>query len=905
MDSHKMLVIIKGKDRTDEIADIRQEAACTRVTYLNRSKPYSYHRENVSVYQNPKELLPQDYCVFHHGDLVLHVSRIQRFEYYVRLYYESGQREVFPLSETALVPSALKKGNTQDRFSYFQKLAYMDTLLTPGGEPILGKAFGRIQSIQKESIASIYLKGNLPEDSEEKKQIVYYPFGFNSSQKKAVNYALNNRISVIEGPPGTGKTQTILNILANIVMQDGTAAVVSSNNSATENVEEKLKKYEVDFISAFLGSRKNKEGFILQQKEIPAMEDWKIPDQEKADIKQRLSRMYRSLDKQLKQRERMAQLSAEWNTLKVEQAHFLTYYQETCRDDVDFRTIGKVKSKALLHLMARCEIMKEKRGVVSSWAKLYNFFAFGIYNLRFYTNPWDRIMAVCQKHYYEEREKELEGEINTLKKALESCRFAEQMEEYTALSMKMFRHCLFLRYHNRKREQYSEADLQCRSKQFIQDYPIILSTAHSLRNSLNPEYIYDYVIMDEASQINVTTGFLAFSCARRAVVVGDMKQLSHVVDQEMKKRTDAVFQEYHMPEAYRYSDHSMLRSITELFLEIPITMLREHYRCHPKIIEFCNQKFYDGRLIIMTEEREKDPAPLMIYKTVPGNHARNHLNQREIDVICEEVLPQQSQIPRASLGIVTPYRNQADALQQKLAGTSIKADTVDKFQGQERDTIILSTVDNDISDFADDGHRLNVAVSRAVHRLIIVTTGNTPARETGIGDLIQYVQYNNMDVMNSEIYSVFDMLYRQYAEIRRDLLKKWGRVSEYDSENLMYSIIMDVLKEEKYHSYGVLLHVPLRMILRDLSRLDTDRESQFVMNAHTHADFLIYNRFSRQPVLIIEVDGAAYHQNNPVQAERDEMKDRICTRYHIPLRRFATTGHNEKQRLEDILADIL
>ena len=44
MDSHKMLVIIKGKDRTDEIADIRQEAACTRVTYLNRSKPYSYHR---------------------------------------------------------------------------------------------------------------------------------------------------------------------------------------------------------------------------------------------------------------------------------------------------------------------------------------------------------------------------------------------------------------------------------------------------------------------------------------------------------------------------------------------------------------------------------------------------------------------------------------------------------------------------------------------------------------------------------------------------------------------------------------------------------------------------------------------------------------------------------------------
>ena len=198
------------------------------------------------------------------------------------------------------------------------------------GRAILGKAFGRIQSIQKESIASIYLKGNLPEDSEEKKQIVYYPFGFNSSQKKAVNYALNNRISVIEGPPGTGKTQTILNILANIVMQDGTAAVVSSNNSATENVEEKLKKYEVDFISAFLGSRKNKRRIYSAAERNSSHGRLENSGSRESRYKTTAVTDVRSLDKQLKQRERMAQLSAEWNTLKVEQAHFLTYYQETC-----------------------------------------------------------------------------------------------------------------------------------------------------------------------------------------------------------------------------------------------------------------------------------------------------------------------------------------------------------------------------------------------------------------------------------------------------------------------------------------------------------------------------------------------------------------------------------------------
>lgn len=906
MDNNTMLVLVKGKDQTDSIADIQQDGIYIRVTYFHQSHPYCYHRESVCIYRNSAELSPQDYSVLHHGNAVLNLSRIQRFSQHARLFYKSGGYEVFPLKEMAFIPSALKKNTVHNRFYYFQELAHIDTLLTSGGESFLGKTFDRIQSIQKKSIASDYLHGYLSKGTAETAKTVYYPFGFNSSQKKAVDHALNSRLSVIEGPPGTGKTQTILNIIANIIMQGGTAAVVSSNNSATENVEEKLKKYGVNFISAFLGSCENKEKFILQQKEIPAMTDWEIPEAEKTGIEKQLSRMYRSLNKQLKQRERLAALTAECSRLQVEQKYFLTYYEETCREDVDLHSIYKVKPKTLLHLMARYEIMKEKQEIFSFWDKLYHFLAFGIYNQRFYTNAWDRMIAVCQKHYYAARIKELEKGIHDLKGTLASCRFEEQMKDYAVLSMRMFRHYLFLRYHNRQRAHYEKADIRHHSKQFIQDYPVILSTTHSLRNSLHSEYMYDYVIMDEASQVNVTTGFLAFSCARRAVVVGDLKQLSHVVDQEMRNRTDAVFQEYHMPEAYRYWNHSMLRSVTELFPEIPRTLLKEHYRCHPKIIQFCNQKFYHGQLVIMTEEQKGAPAPLMIYKTVPGNHARHHINQREIDVICEEVIPrQQSQMPHASLGIITPYRNQADALQKELGSTAIQADTVDKFQGQERDTIVLSTVDNDISDFADDGHRLNVAVSRAVQRLIVVTTGNRPSRETGIGDLIQYVQYNNMDIINSDIYSVFDMLYKPYAQARMKLLKKWGRVSEYDSESLMYGVIMDVLKEDRYLSYGVLMHVPLRMILRDLSRLETDRESQFVMNAHTHVDFLIYNQFSHQPVLIIEVDGAAYHQNNPVQAERDHMKDRICARYHIPLQRFATTGHDEKQRLQTLLADIV
>ena len=74
---------------------------------------------------------------------------------------------------------------------------------------------------------------------------------------------MENQISVIEGPPGTGKTQTILNIIANLIYNGKSVAVVSNNNSATANVFEKLKQFDFDYICATLGRKENKENFIL------------------------------------------------------------------------------------------------------------------------------------------------------------------------------------------------------------------------------------------------------------------------------------------------------------------------------------------------------------------------------------------------------------------------------------------------------------------------------------------------------------------------------------------------------------------------------------------------------------------------------------------------------------------
>lgn len=134
---------------------------------------------------------------------------------------------------------------------------------------------------------------------------------------------------------------------------------------------------------------------------------------------------------------------------------------------------------------------------------------------------------------------------------------------------------------------------------------MVLSTTYSIKGTLSIDHIYDYLIVDEASQVDLATGVLAFSCARNIVIVGDLKQLPNVLTEDDIRTSDAIWQKYSLDERYRFSTHSLLSSALEIWQDAPVTLLREHYCCHPKIINFCNQKFYHGQLIVMTKDHQK------------------------------------------------------------------------------------------------------------------------------------------------------------------------------------------------------------------------------------------------------------------------------------------------------------
>lgn len=750
---------------------------------------------------------------------------------------------------------------------------------------------------------------NMREPKKDKKRYDFpliYPFGFNISQKQAVELAMDNPLSVVEGPPGTGKTQTILNIIANALMRDYSVAVVSNNNSAIDNVEEKLTKYGFDFFCAKLGNKENKEHFIANQKELPIFENWRNPQW--VELGKILQELCASIDKKLAMQNKLQLMKGEYSSLILEEKHFLLYFDDLKSNEC-IQYIEKIStSKEAIELLDKFEELKNKQYSFVKIKILYLLYSLVFWKCKkklfykityanFFTGV-DLIIANIQRIFYKLKREEMCSEVNTLEKELEYFNFSEKMQEASRISLDIFKANLFEKFQNKKRQRYEIRELLTSAQNFIGDYPLVLSTTHSIFGTLGQSVNYDLLIMDEASQVDLCTGSLALQCSKKAVIVGDLKQLPNIISNDIRDQTLRIAQCFAIPKGYCYDKHSFLSSILEIYPKIPKTLLKEHYRCHPKIIEFCNKKFYDNQLVIMTEDEGKDP--IVLCKAVKGNHQRERTNQRQIDMIVEEIIPRFSlDLDNGSVGIIAPYRDQVQTIKTALKGKNMKVATVDSFQGQEMDVIILSTVNNKNSSFIDDSSRLNVAVSRAVKRLIVVVNDDETLLEQGnLGDLVGYIQYNNFEVNESKIFSIFDFLYQFYTDRRKAFLSQYEKVSQYDSERLLYALIVEILKDFNY--LDVRIHIPLRMLLRDMNLL-SEEEKKYAMHPSTHVDFLIYSKIDKKPRLLIEVDGVVFHQEGSLQSKRDKLKDAIMHKYELPFLRLRTNGSGERKQILELL----
>ena len=902
MDSQQYMVIDLerlGSKRmfiTEEISCIkRNDQGLWTVRFKSSPKVFNYNKGRLLYLSKPERIDIVEKGLYIQNKHITNVAELLRFtdghHTFYRVTYTNGSFENLDGREVYVTRTPIDKIGSS-LWDYLRKLADETGLMADDETNLLSKQY-ELVDVKRDNVPLAQFLGDktklrtyrLPEQ-------VYYAFGCNTSQKKAVEAALSHQVSVIQGPPGTGKTQTILNIIANLLIAGKTVLVVSNNNSAVNNVAEKLEHEGLGFIVAKLGSVKKKEEFVADQQPLPDMSSWHIDASSsvKQWVKDALNNVSQGFSAQLRQ----AELRAEYDALLKE----ATYNEKLATNSIDCDWLYSKSSSKIMELLGYYQIRQSKQ-IPSVFSRIKWALKLGLPMFSFLQKDVSDVIASLENAYYIVRKAEIEKELQSVESTLQSVDIKENLRLLRAYSLQILKNEIAEHYRADTRTAFTIKNIKAKTEDFLREYPVVLSTTYSAKSCISKDMVFDYVIMDEASQVDIKTGALALSCAMNAVIVGDDKQLPNVVSQEEALALQAIQLTYKVDDRYNEVTHSFLQSCVEVFKDIPVTLLREHYRCHPKIIEFCNQHFYNGELVAMTDDNGEDNV-LQVVQTVEGNHARGHFNQREIDVIVQEVLPQCAD--SGSIGIITPYRQQADEINKAL-GKDI-ASTVHKYQGRECDTIIMSMVDNKSTEFSDDSNLLNVAISRAKTHLYVVTNSNKMPKESNLAQLIDYVRYNNFEVRQSEVSSVFDLLYKQYTSQRLDSLANKPVVSDYISENLFYNTLMEAITALGLVHIDVLCHYPVARFISDWSLL-TEEEKAFASNRLSHVDFLIYNSLTKRPLLVIEVDGWYYHKRQGGQVTRDALKDKLLAKFGLPLHRILTTDTVNVESLKALLSSSL
>ncbi len=760
----------------------------------------------------------------------------------------------------------------------------------------LAKNYSRI-SASADSIVYQYLSGI--NNKRKFDDFIIVPFDFNQSQHKAIKTALSNSISIIEGPPGTGKTQTILNLISNIITNNNNCAVISNNNTAVDNIYEKLDEEGISFIAAKLGSSEKVEQFFENYSDDALVEflNFKIDEitfSDTHDINQHSAFMSKIFDSEI----RKARLTNELNEVIVEQKN------NHITDDKTRVINTKLQAKDYIYLIHRIEEVRKIK-FFERW-KLNRK-----YKIKIQKDELLSILDKAESLFYEKRIVEIETEIKVIDNLLNKYNKNVVIDKLKKLSKKYLLNKIKKHYNNTGIKEFNKKDYKINYNNFLKRYPIVLSTSQSLLNNAPQGFLFDYLIIDEASQGDLLSSVLAMSCAKNLIVVGDSRQLQQIDEERLYNKSKILADKYEIAKSYRYEDNSILKSVNDSVDNVPITLLREHYRCAPDIINFCNKMFYNNELIPMTTNSDKH---IEIIKTVPGNHARKNptgsglYNQREIDEL--ELLFKDKE--KTSIGVITPFRYQANLISNNHPDDGLEADTIHKFQGRQKDEVYLSfvvnsldkdptQVENRLYDFITNEKLLNVAISRGKNKVTAIVSDKIyNSKNNIINDFIKYSEnlYGNSITKTSNIISVFDYLYSEYDEILKGKFK--NKPNEHKTELLMCDLIDDILKDNCRISYR--MHVRLSTIVKNYESL-SDEDKRYLTHPWTHVDFLFYNKVSKERLFVLEVDGIQYHEQNEKQALHDNIKDKALELNEIPIYRFKTNESNEKMKLENILRE--
>ena len=889
----------------------------------NPGRQYSYGSDMVAFVREKEAPIEDRFCYWVEKDRYLNPRRIARqvstsnpdYPLQTLVIDERGKRHTYP-KEATVARESLVRGSSLFRYLLDVSIA---TRPTEGDEPVRNHLFNQLKSLANDSVRSLassfLVKPSPPRSPRADAGPVILPFGSSLSQMDAIDAALDNRISLIQGPPGTGKTQTVLNIIANLIVRDKTVLVVSPNDSATNHIVEKLKREGLGFLVAEMGRRDQQRDFIRKQdrlKEYPVgILRWKRTHGEQRQLADEVNAGSRLLREVYGRQCKVASLRERLRDLELEYSHFC-----------EGRAVDTLASKGQLSPSRLRTLHDEVVACANAGrhipllSRIRYALMWGIGKWRDYGPAGVDLEIKVDSTLYQHDLSLMRNAVESDEGFLATHNAGLAIQAVAMRSKELFKAALYDRFGRgmgRTRRHFDDPLKE--PEGFRREYPVVTSTTHDARKQLGKgSRPFDYVIIDEASQVDLLTGFLALSSARRAVVVGDRNQLPCVLSAEHAKGAQACSLG-DLPSAYEYPTHSLLDCLDELSrlnkeCAIPCTLLKEHYRCAPDIIGFCNRQFYGGQLVVMSEpDARKDVSALGCSIADGRGKGPGDYDEIQAKILKEDVLPRLlTHFSASDIGVATPYRKEADGIRERLSGlpdaasTQLEVGTIHEYQGREKAAMAIVATAGQPTDLPNNPNLLNVAVSRAQSCLWLIATLDVANGDGAIANLRRYIEYHSGPIGRPGIRPVFPYLYSDSSGERDAFLEQM----QENSSDQYFEVQVEVLLKETIESMGMLEHIgwcrnyPLSLLVpKDGGMVGpglgsvlgfgplSEEEERFVRTA-AHVDFMLFRHIDNSPLAAFELDEAQQGRGRPTQ--HDHMKDAIFGKIGLPFRRI---GANE------------
>lgn len=612
------------------------------------------------------------------------------------------------------------------------------------------------------------------------------PLSLSDSQEDVIRKIEQNPLLAVYGPPGTGKSQTIVNLVAHLVANGKTVLVASRMDKAVDVVAQRLNELGAPFLALRAGRLNYQKQLSFQLQDLIANKidiDTGYEEAILVDVED----MYALLNaiKELENKcEKIIELEKNWQevmarklALEADLGEKIFINKKLKKDEVD--EIKKVLSSIEKNL--------EKSGLFSSISNSLSAMKLKkILNISSLPAEPESIMRLslelqaaemeCEARMVETRIHKIGnihqilGQIKQLKKkqkglAVDILKNKRRESLKGLLRDQIKRQRLIVhtkaiveRKKNLQNRLLEEEDFT----PLLEAFPCWCVTTYAISGSLPMKSgLFDVAIIDEASQCDIASCFPILFRAKKAVIVGDDKQLPHLSFLE-KAKEQSFLSQYNIPDKYqlmwRFRTNSMF-DLANYYSTNPV-LLDEHFRSYYPIIQFSNQEFYGNRIRIMTKDSGSNDVlelHLVTDGKVDSDATRNMPEVEAVVKRIHELILQDegNEDNPVSIGVVSPFRGQVDligkALRQVLTESTIRrhqieVGTAHTFQGDERDVMIfsLAVADNSFAQsltFLQKPNLFNVAITRARKKLITFLSRDPKSLPAGLlKDYIEYTQ---------------------------------------------------------------------------------------------------------------------------------------------------------------------